>query len=201
MKETIVEKGIEIKNYFKKNRALKDFLLFALVTVLFHFLYWRTNMNTWIFGVFTQEVYNFFTKIAFSGVVFLSRIFLDTDFEAVQSSLRFYNDSDNSTICTMMVVNSCSGIKQIFQLLMIILILPNKLWKRMIYFLFSSVVVIISNIVRIFGLTVVLLYYPNSFTPIHDWIGRPFYYVVIFFIWFIWIEFFAYPKKKAEPIS
>jgi hypothetical protein len=164
MKETIVEKGIEIKNYFKKNRAIKDFLLFALVTVLFHFLYWRTNMNTWIFGAFTQEVYDFFTKIAFNGVVFLSRIFLDTDFEAVQSSLRFYNDSDNSTICTMMVVNSCSGIKQIFQLLMIILILPNKLWKRMIYFLFSSVVVIISNIVRIFGLTAVLLYYPNSFS-------------------------------------
>lgn len=201
MREIIIEKWLEIKNYFKKNRAIKDFLLFALVTILFHYLYWGTKMDTWIFGAFTKEIYDFFTKIAFNGVVFLSRIFYDTDFETISSSLRFYNANDNSTICTMMVTNSCSGIKQIFQLLMIILILPNKLWKRMIYFLFSSVVVIIANIIRIFGLTGVLLYYPNNFQSIHDWVGRPFYYVVIFLIWLIWIEFFAYSKKKAEQMK
>ena len=76
-----------VSQYFKKNRAIKDLVLFALVTVLFHFLYWGTSMNTWIFGLFTKEIFDFFTKIAFNGVVFLSRIFLDTDFEAVQSSL------------------------------------------------------------------------------------------------------------------
>lgn len=198
MKEIIYKKGLDINNYFKKNRVIKDFLLFAFVTILFHFLYWECKMNLWIFGPYTQEIYDFFTKIAFNGVVFLSRMFFDTDFEVIQSSLRFFNPNDNSTICTMEITNSCSGIKQIFQLLMIILILPNKLWKRIIYFLVSSLVVLIANIIRIFGLTGALLYYPDKYQPIHDWVGRPFYYIVIFLIWLIWIEFFAYPKKKAN---
>ncbi|MDD2529948.1 MAG: exosortase/archaeosortase family protein [Bacteroidales bacterium] len=158
-------------------------------------------MNTWLFGAFTKDIFDFFTKIAFNGVVFLSSIFFDTDFEAIQSSLRFYNSSDNAIICTMKVVNSCSGIKQILQLFMIILVLPNKFWKRMIYFLCTSLIVIFFNIIRIFGLTGVLLYHPDKYQFIHDWIGRPFHYIIIFLIWLIWIEFFAYKKKKAELIS
>ncbi|MDX9797409.1 MAG: exosortase/archaeosortase family protein [Bacteroidales bacterium] len=197
----LVDKGVEIKNYLKKNRAIKDLLLFVLVTILFHFLYWETKMNTWLFGAFTKDIFDFFTKIAFNGVVFLSSIFFDTDFEAIQSSLRFYNSSDNAIICTMKVVNSCSGIKQILQLFMIILVLPNKFWKRMIYFLCTSLIVIFFNIIRIFGLTGVLLYHPDKYQFIHDWIGRPFHYIIIFLIWLIWIEFFAYKKKKAELIS
>lgn len=192
----LVDKGVEIKNYLKKNRAIKDLLLFVLVTILFHFLYWETKMNTWLFGAFTKDIFDFFTKIAFNGVVFLSSIFFDTDFEAIQSSLRFYNSSDNAIICTMKVVNSCSGIKQILQLFMIILVLPNKFWKRMIYFLCTSLIVIFFNIIRIFGLTGVLLYHPDKYQFIHDWIGRPFHYIIIFLIWLIWIEFFAYKKKK-----
>lgn len=197
----LVDKGVEIKNYLKKNRAIKDLLLFVLVTILFHFLYWETKMNTWLFGAFTKDIFDFFTKIAFNGVVFMSSIFFDTDFEAIQSSLRFYNSSDNAIICTMKVVNSCSGIKQILQLFMIILVLPNKFWKRMIYFLCTSLIVIFFNIIRIFGLTGVLLYHPDKYQFIHDWIGRPFHYIIIFLIWLIWIEFFAYKKKKAELIS
>ncbi|MDD4702927.1 MAG: exosortase/archaeosortase family protein [Bacteroidales bacterium] len=197
----LVDKGVEIKNYLKKNRAIKDLLLFVLVTILFHFLYWEKKMNTWLFGAFTKDIFDFFTKIAFNGVVFLSSIFFDTDFEAIQSSLRFYNSSDNAIICTMKVVNSCSGIKQILQLFMIILVLPNKFWKRMIYFLCTSLIVIFFNIIRIFGLTGVLLYHPDKYQFIHDWIGRPFHYIIIFLIWLIWIEFFAYKKKKAELIS
>jgi len=201
MKECIIEKGLEIKKFFKRNRPIKDLLLFVLVTILFHFLYWETKMNTWLFGAFTKDIFDFFTKIAFNGVVFLSSIFFDTDFEAIQSSLRFYNSSDNAIICTMKVVNSCSGIKQILQLFMIILVLPNKFWKRMIYFLCTSLIVIFFNIIRIFGLTGVLLYHPDKYQFIHDWIGRPFHYIIIFLIWLIWIEFFAYKKKKAELIS
>ena len=197
-----------IKQFIKNNPIVKDFLLFAVVTILFHFLYWETNMNLWLFGSWTKDIYDFFTLIALKGTALLSEFFFATDFEVASSCLRFF-DSNNTTICTMEVVDSCSGIKQLLQLFMIMLIVPNKLWKRMVYFLCASIVVLFFNIVRIFGLTGVLLYHSDKYQFIHDWIGRPFHYVVVFLIWVIWIEFFAYTKKnplsknekKAELIS
>lgn len=190
-----MRKGNGIRQFIKDNPVVKDFILFALVTILFHFIYWETKMNTWLFGVFTKDIYDYFTLIALKGTAFLSKLFYTENFQVVSSSLRFFNLSDNSTICIMEVNNACSGIKQILQLLMIVLFLSGKLWKRVIYFLCSSIVVIIFNIIRIFGLTGVLLYYPNNYQFIHDWIGRPFHYVIIFLIWVVWIEFFAYQKR------
>lgn len=180
---------------------LRDFLLFVSVTIGFHFLYWNTNMNQWLFGIYSKDVFDFFTRIAFKGTAILSDLFIGKDFDKEGLSLSFYDINSLGTkdyICKMKIVEDCSGIKQIFQVLLIMLVAPNKLWKRLLYFLISIPVVIFFNIVRISSLTAILVYYPNHYTFIHDWIGRPFHYVIIFFIWIIWMEFFARDKEKVK---
>ena len=46
---------------------IKDGLIFGIVTIIFHFLYWNTNMNSWLFGPFTTEIFDFFTRLAYNG--------------------------------------------------------------------------------------------------------------------------------------
>ncbi len=188
-----------IIKFIKRNPIIKDFALFCLVTGLFHLLYWNTNMNAWLFGPYTEEVFRFFTLIAFKGTAFLSSIFFTSPFDAVDSSIKFYTLNalqEKEYYCIMQVVADCSGIKQIFQVFMIMLVLPNKLWKRMIYFLCSIFVVLFFNIIRIVSLTAVLLNHPQSYECVHDWIGRPFHYIIIGLIWIIFLQFFARPKKR-----
>lgn len=193
-----MELGKRISQELKNNPELKDLFLFALVTIVFHFLYWGTDMNTWLFWPFNNEVYGFFTSLTYKGTVFLSSIFFTTPFDAVDSSIKFYNITASGAkefFSTMEIVKDCSGVKQLLQLFMIMLIVPNKFWKRMIYFLCASVFVLLFNIIRTFGLTVVSLNYPENYQFIHDWIGRPYHYIIIFIIWVIWLQFFARPKK------
>jgi len=193
-----MELGKRISQKIINNSELKDLFLFALVTIVFHFLYWGTDMNTWLFWPFNNEVYSFFTSLTYKGTVFLSNIFFTTSFDAVDSSIKFYNTTDSGAkefFSTMEIVKDCSGVKQILQLFMIMLVVPNKFWKRMIYFLCASIVVLLFNIIRTFGLTVVSLNYPENYQFIHDWIGRPYHYIIIFIIWVIWLQFFARPKK------
>ncbi|MDR0970757.1 MAG: exosortase/archaeosortase family protein [Bacteroidales bacterium] len=194
-----MELGKGIIKKIKNNTPLRDFLLFAIVTIAFHFLYWNTNMDSWLFGPYTSKVYNFFQQIAYKGTVIFSGLFIDTPFEATYPSIKFYSldpiSGDKNFIAIMNVVADCSGIKQLLQLFMIMLVVPNKFYKRMIYFLISSIAVLFFNIVRIFILTYVLLHHFSNYQFIHDWIGRPFHYVIIFLIWVIWMEFFARKGK------
>lgn len=194
-----MELGKRISKVLERHPIIKDFFLFCLVTILFHRLYWHTNMNTWLFGPYTEEVFSFFTLIAFKGTEFLSNIFFTSPFDAIDSSIKFYTINalqEKEYYCIMQVVADCSGIKQIFQVFMLMLVLPSKFWKRMIYFLFSIFVVLFFNIIRIVSLTSVLLNHPQSYELVHDWLGRPFHYVIILGIWIIWLQFFARPKKR-----
>lgn len=194
-----MELGKRIIKELKNNPALKDFFLFAFVTIVFHFLYWNTNMDNWLFGCYTSEVYDFFTNIAYKGTVFLSNIFFTTPFDAIDSSIKFYTINaaqEKEYFCIMQIVDSCSAVKQLLQFFMIMLVVPNKFSKRMIYFLIGSVVVLFFNIIRTFSLTAVLLNFPDNFQFIHLWVGRPFHYIIIFFLWVTWIQFFARPKKR-----
>lgn len=194
-----MELGKRISQIIKNNSELKDLFLFALVTIVFHFLYWGTDMNIWLFWPFNNEVYGFFTSLTYKGTVLLSNIFFTTPFDAVDSSIKFYKITPSGAklfFSTMEIVKDCSGVKQILQLFMIMLVVPNKFWKRMIYFLCSSIVVLLFNIIRIFSLTYVMLHYPENYKFIHDWIGRPYHYIIIFVIWVIWLQFFARPRNN-----
>src|SRR5574344_1913703 len=137
-----------IKQKLTRSAPLRDFILFAGVTVVFHFLYWHTQMNQWVFYPFTHSVYSFFTSIAYKGDVFLCNAFCSSPLWAQDSWLRFC--TVNGAIHTMYVVADCSGVKQLLQLAMIMLVVHGRLWHKGIYFLCGCVVILLGNILRIY---------------------------------------------------
>lgn len=147
-------------------------------------------MSAWIFGSFSPEIYEIFTRIAFRGTEIFSNLFIPYNFDSEANTLLFYKLSDTGKkvyITKMKVVQSCSGIKQIFQLLVIIAFAIGVWWKKIIYIISSIPIILFFNIIRISLLTVVLIYWEPQYKFIHDNIGRPFHYIIIFLIWAIWV--------------
>jgi exosortase/archaeosortase family protein len=60
------------------------------------------------------------------------------------------------------------------------------------------VIIHLTNIFRIIILSVVVMHWPQHWDFIHLWIMRPFFYVVIFVMWVIWVEKFRYRKIKSS---
>lgn len=192
---------LRLWNNPKNKRTIKDGLLFACSTVVFHFLYWHTDMNTWLFGPFTNTVFDFFTSIAYEGSRFMMDKFCSLSYDCYDNSFAFYTENSQGMktyFANMEIVHDCSAIKQLMQFLLIMLLCPNKLWKRLIYFCVGGVVILLANIIRIYLLTDLFGHEPSSFQFYHDWVARPVMYIVIFSLWVIWIEFFAYKKPKQR---
>jgi exosortase/archaeosortase family protein len=174
---------------------IKDGLIFGLVTIAFHFLYWNANMNSWLFGPFTTDVFDFFTRIAYEGTHILLNAFSSHSFNAEGSSFYFYDKE--GFYATITIVHDCSAIKQCMQFLLIMIFCPNKWYKRLLYFLIGSIIILLCNIFRCFYLSE-LLANGGDFQYAHDWVARPLMYVVIFALWFVWINFFARKKKTKD---
>lgn len=185
----------------KNRNLLKDFLMLVVASVAFHFLYWNTDMNSWLFGPFTDDVFDFFTLIAYEGSKILMTAFSNLDFVCDNSSFYFMQPNEQGQLqcyAIMQVVHDCSAIKQIMQFLLLIVLCSGKWWKKAVYFIGASLVIVLSNIVRIYFLTDLFGHDPSQFQYYHDWVARPIMYVVIFALWAVWIQFFAYSKPKDD---
>ena len=86
MLENLISK---LWNNPKNKRLVKDFLLFSAATVAFHFLYWNTDMNKWLFGPFTNSIFNLFTSIAYDSKN--TELPDNPDFEQVQELVMTIN--------------------------------------------------------------------------------------------------------------
>ncbi len=185
----------------KNKRYIKDIVLFGVATVAFHFLYWNTDMNSWLFGPFTSEVFDFFTDIAYCGCAFLLGQFCDIPYDTFGRDFLFYTQNDiglKQYYAHMTIVHDCSAIKQLMQFLLIIVLCSGKWWKKGIYYLVGCILLVLANILRIYLLTILFANNPADFQFYHDWVARPLMYVVIFSLWVVWIEYFAYRKPKNE---
>lgn len=189
----------------EKNRTIiKDVALLSAATLFFHFLYWHTNMNSWIFGPFTQEVYDFFRHLAFDLSLIPCSAFIDRPFDIVDTEYRFYhlNSLGVKIYSHIMIINAdCSAVKQLLQFLLIVVLARGMWWKKGLYFIGGSVIILFFNAVRIYLLTSFFVIHAEQFQFIHDWVARPMMYVIIFSLWLVWITYFANKKKKTSKVT
>ncbi len=61
------------------------------------------------------------------------------------------------------------------------------------------VIVHLTNLFRITGLAVITVTIPQYWEFAHDYLFRPFFYVVIFFLWVWWVEKFRRPSRSVRP--
>jgi exosortase/archaeosortase family protein len=89
------------------------------------------------------------------------------------------------------IIWGCTGVKQLYILLLVILFSRGIWWKRFMYFLVGSLVLLLFNVMRISIVTLLIKSYPESFEILHDILFKYLFYGLIFLLWILWEEKFS----------
>ena len=191
MKFVIRHLSFVIQKVSPHYRPLLDVLIFCVITYGFHELWW------WLAPWFKptslfQEIATFMTNHVFNSSSWILQHIFGWTFE-IQNPNTFIFSIPASGIrhpASLEVNESCSGLKQFFQIAILFILFPGP-WKHKLWYIPVAILIMHGvNILRIVVLSVILVYHPDWWTFSHDWILRPFFYVIIFLEWLIWLKYF-----------
>jgi len=184
-----------INNFINKYNlnALKEVFIFFVIIVGFHFLFrfWAYDLKYFPIKPIVFSLYEFLTKHVFlESSWFVSNV-LNIEITTIKQTMYFGKHG-------YIGINAgCSGLKQYLEFVVLMLLYPGP-WKHKLWFIPVGVFIVhLTNLFRIIGLSVVLINYSDYWKFSHDNLFRPFFYVVIFIMWVIWVEYFY--KKKKHP--
>ena len=181
--------------------ALKDVAIFIGILLFFHFV-WRTFASN-IFTVgFVRDSASWLALQVYLESRWVLELILGKvtayDHMFVGSSLRhnvFYYAGNNGFVA---VNSSCSGLKQFYQWFFLMLLFPGP-WKQKAWFMPMGLIIVhFVNVFRIIAMVFVTVYLADYWDFIHDWILRPFFYVVMFTLWVWWNEKYHLAKKTVK---
>jgi len=176
----------KFKDFIKKYRleSLVDVAIFGIITVVFHWLWWHGGVKEFLLeytGFHDLEL--FMARQVFLPSAWFVEHVIGYDINTYDTTLYFLPNKGS-----IMVNGSCSGLKQFYQWIFLMLLFPGP-WKKKLWFIPLGLLVIhLNNILRIIILSVILVHWPQQWHFSHDWILRPFFYVVIFGMWVLWVE-------------
>lgn len=175
-----------IKDFIRKHQldALKEVALFIIITLAIHIAWriWQTQFN---YAPIREQMYGLMTMMA--REVYRESVWIISGMiDIVRVDETMYMHFPNKAI--MYVNNSCSGLKQLIQFTLLMLIFPGP-WKKKLWFIPLGILVMhFTNIFRMVGLGVVMNNWPYQWDFFHDTIFRFIFYVVIFALWVWWVE-------------
>lgn len=168
------------KSIGQNKKIFIDVGLFIGITLAFHYLY------RYLVPVFAQwPVYKTLSSWLIDRVFFESAWFVQSflyDIVLDGRTMRFPNEG------YIAITSGCSGLKPILQLIILFVLFPGP-WKKKVWYIPLGVLIVhLTNLFRIISLSVVVMSWPKHWDFAHDWILRPFFYVVIFALWWFWNE-------------
>jgi exosortase/archaeosortase family protein len=190
MKKLIGEINKIIKKY--KLYALKDVTIFIIITLLVHYSYryWANTLEYRPIKDTMWKAHEGMSNMVFNQSVRIIDHVLKIPFNTDDRTFYFENNG------FITINQSCSGLKQILQYLLLMLIFPGP-WKHKAWFIPMGIVIVhLTNLFRIAGLAVVTITIPQHWDFAHDNVFRPFFYVVIFMLWVWWVEVFRAKGPK-----
>ncbi|MCF8367655.1 MAG: exosortase/archaeosortase family protein [Bacteroidales bacterium] len=181
--------------------AFKDVAIFMIILLVFHVL-WKIFVNDILSVAFiTSSGYWLAHQVYLGSRWFLELVNVNVvafDEFNIGGALRknvFYHAENNGYVAVNL---SCSGIKQFYQWFFLIALYPGP-WKHKLWFFPLGLGIIhIVNIIRIVGMVYVTIYLPDNWHFMHDYVARPFFYVVMFLLWVWWNEKFYLKSKKSQ---
>lgn len=185
-----------MSNNVTLDRFLKDSLLFFILILGFHFLFrfWAYHLNYWPLDAEITQVSGLLANIVFRNSSWILKHLTNYSFSLRGNSIFVGNGFVG-------VNEGCSGLKQFLQWIVLMVFFPGP-WKHKLWFIPSGLVVLhLVNIFRISALSALLLYLPEHWKFMHDWIFRPFFYVVMFVMWVLWVEKFKSSRKDERGIK
>ncbi|HEY9113464.1 MAG TPA: archaeosortase/exosortase family protein [Bacteroidales bacterium] len=176
----------KINSFIKKNKLgpLVDVALFSIIIVFFHFLWWDFGLKSFLYNFASfDQMEQFMAKQVFLASSWFDLHVLGYNIRTLNTTIYFPDINGY-----IEVNGSCSGLKQFYQWTVLMLLFPGP-WKHKLWYIPLGIFIIhLNNILRIIILSVIIENWPDYWHFAHDWILRPFFYVIIFTLWVIWVE-------------
>ena len=171
-------------NHFLEKKSLLPVLRFIAITIIIHFS-WIIWEEVLLFSPVRNEIDTIAT--------YLINLIFDASVKilSVISNEEIISGNDNLTILlgehgSLQIYKGCGGLKQMMQFAGLILVLKGKIIKKSVFIPFGIGIVFIISILRIVGLSLIIMHIPIIWDISHDHIFRIMFYVVIFYLWVIW---------------
>lgn len=170
--------------------ALADVLLFVIITLVFHALWW--DFYEWIIGFsFIAASADWLARAVYTLALWFNKNVLMLSVTTSEPNTMWFT---NNTY--VRVDEGCSGLKQFYQIAVLFILFPGP-WKHKLWYIPASfLVMFLVNVFRIVVLSLVAIHWPQHWDFIHEWVLRVFFYVVIFGLWVVWVEKFRQHKKE-----
>ena len=188
----------------KKFQPLTDVAIFAVLILGFHFFFrwWAYDLHYWPIIKWVMPTYEFLTDLLYRNSVWALEHLTNYEFTINEEQREIYIGAGS-----VKVNYGCSGLKQFLQWIVLMTFYPGP-WKQKLWFIPAGLIIVhLVNIFRITGLSVLLEYYPQHWQFSHDYFFRPFFYVVMFGMWVIWVEKFKnrrvsrkHNRRKGEKV-
>ena len=188
-----------IKAYCKdpKNQSVVDVGLFIVLIMSFHFLYlgWQA-LGYWPIKGTIDKLSLWAVNLVYSQSCWVLENIFNLDLTTMSDIRLIATPNSDGGWARAIIAPECASLKQWLHWLFLMLLFPGP-WKHKAWFIPAGLVIIEwTNVIRICGIVLMQIPWPNSFRLAHDYIFKVFFYLVIFLMWMIWVECF-----KNKPVE
>ncbi len=191
----------QIKAYWTdpKNRNTVNVILFILLIISFHFIYlgWQA-LEYWPIGKWIKNLMVWSVNLVYSQACWLLEHIFRLDITTISEKRFIATPNNEGGWARVIIAPECASLKQWMHWLFLMIIFPGP-WKHKLWYIPGGLVIIEwTNAIRICGVLMMQIPWPNSFHLAHDYIFKFFFYFVIFLMWMLWVEKFYNPSLKAK---
>ena len=201
-----------IKAYYQnpKNQSTVNVGLFILLIISFHFLYlgWQA-MGCWPVKKAVDGLMVWSVDLLFKQCCTVLERFLGFDITVVSANRLIAILNADNNWARVIIAPECASLKQWLHWIFLMVLFPGP-WRHKLWYIPAGLVVIEwTNVVRICGILLMQVRWPNihlnffgqdinTFHLAHDYIFKMFFYFVIFLMWVLWVEKFHNKAKTTK---
>ena len=189
----------KIKELYKDKRYTStiDVGLFILLIFSFHFLYlgWQA-LNYFPVSDLITRLFDSASELLFNQSCWVLEHIFGVDIVTHNHIIGVMNCNDTYSLIN--VAPECTSLKQWLHWLFLMLLFPGP-WKHKLWYIPAGLVVIEwVNVIRVVGITLCMIPFPEYFDFFHDYFFKTLFYFFIFIMWLIWVEKFLHRKEKTK---
>ncbi len=191
----------DIKSYCKdpKNRNTVNVGLFIVLIISFHFIYlgWQA-LGYWPVEKWVNQLMVWSVNMLYSQASWVLDHVFHIDLTTITSARLLATTNSEGGWARVVIAPECASLKQWMHWIFLMVFFPGP-WKHKLWYIPIGLVIIEwTNVIRICGILMMQIPWPNSFHLAHDYIFKVFFYFVIFLMWVLWVEKFYNPTLKAK---